>query len=216
MDGQLCYVRYDQRDKYEELSKEWEILSQHTLEETLYSKFIQTSVNDYIAITTSNDIKLKGDFVSDFELHKNKSGRVIPLSLQNYFINNIPINETIKNCTNIYDFCLGVKSIGKNRLIAFDKEKQIETSLQKINRYYISNKGIYILKRLPILENKTASMQLDIFGNVDDGTRESRIEANSLQTIFNTYIEKPFNEYDINYQYYIDRCNKIINQIIKI
>src|SRR5690606_36947150 len=105
--------------------------------------------------------------------------------LEQYYINDISVEKTIKEHTNIYDLCLGAKSIGEGKLIAFNKKDLSEIPLQKINRFYISNEGINILKRLPKLEKKTAMMQIDIFGNVDDGTRESEIEAGWQSTIFN-------------------------------
>jgi len=210
-DGCLSLVRYDQKDLYEKLSKEWELLSNHTLEETLYSKFIQTSVNDYIAITTDGKVKKKGDFTTEFELHKNKSARVVNLALEQYFINNVKPEEFIKNHNNIYDFCLGVKSIGKNKLIHYNTKTLEEIPLQKINRFYISNNGLNLLKKLPPLEGKKITKQLDIFGNVDDGIRESEIEAGWLSTIFNKFEEKQ--NYDINYQYYLNRIYKIINKL---
>jgi len=210
-DGCLSLVRYDQKDLYEKLSKEWELLSNHTLEETLYSKFIQTSVNDYIAVTTDGKVKKKGDFTTEFELHKNKSAKVVNLALEQYFINNVKPEEFIKNHKNIYDFCLGVKSIGKNKLIHYNTKTLEEILLQKINRFYISNNGLNLLKKLPPLEGKKITKQLDIFGNVDDGTRESEIEAGWLSTIFNKFEEKQ--DYNINYQYYLNRVYKIINQL---
>ena len=218
-DGLVTLFDKKLNDKYYEVCKAWEkqvgndILGQ--LEYQDYKLLVQTSVNDYIAIKSDDSFKTKGDFISDFELHKNKSARIMPLALQQYFINNISIEKFIKEHNNIYNFCLGVKSIGKNRLISLNKNTQIETDLQKINRYYISNTGVHILKKLPKLENKKALMQLNIFGNVDDGTREAEIEAGYVSTVFNRYIKKEMKEYNINYQYYINRCNKIISQIIK-
>lgn len=217
-DGIVCLFDKSLNDVYYKTCKEWEIkvgnddLGQ--LEYVDYKMLVQTSINDYIAVKLDGEVKTKGDFVSDFELHKNKSARVIPLALQEYFINNKSIEETIKNHENIFDFCLGVKSIGANKLVAFNKELQIEEDLQKINRYYISNKGVHILKRLPKLENKKALMQIDIFGNVDDGTREAEIEAGWLSTVYNKHNKnKSINDYDINYKYYIQKCQRIIDNI---
>jgi len=135
------------------------------------------------------------------------------MALQEYFVNKTPVKETIENHKNIYDFCLGTKSIGTNRLIHLEPIKGNEIKLQKINRYYISNNGWHLIKRLKPLENKKISRQLDIFGNENDGTRESEIEAGWLSTIFNKYIEKDINDYNICYKYYIDRAMKIINKI---
>lgn len=175
---------------------------------------MQTSVNDYLAIKIDDKIKTKGDFMTDFELHKNKSARIIPLALNEYYIKGTKPEDFVNNYTNIYDFCLGVKSIGQNKLYAFNKQEQTDIALQKINRYYVSNQGIHLIKRLPKLDNKRALMQIDIFGNVDDGTRESEIEAGYLTTIFNIYQQKrEFKEYDINYKYYLDNIYKIINSI---
>ncbi len=212
-DGCVSYVKYTQKDLYEDLCKQWEKLSRHTLEETLYSDLIQTSVNDYIAIKTNGELKAKGDFVTDFEIHKNKSAKIIPIALQNYYSKGIPIKETILNHTNIFDFCLGVKSIGTNRLIHLEPIKGNEIKLQKVNRYYISTNGWYLLKRLDALKTKRVSKQLDIFGNENDGTRESEVEATWLTTIYNRHVEKKITDYDINYKFYIEKAEKIIKSI---
>ena len=65
------------------------------------------------------------------------------------------------------------------------------------------------------LENKKGSGQLDIFGNIDDGTRESEVEAGWLTTIYNKHIIKNIEDYNIDYSFYIQKANKIINNIGK-
>lgn len=213
-DGLVCLFDKSLNDKYYEICKSWEKLVGNDnlgqLEYVDYKLLCQSSVNDYLAIKISGEVKTKGDYVSEFELHKNKSARIVPIALQKYYIEGIPVEKTIREHDNIYDFCLGVKSIGQNRLIAIDVKAQTETTLQKINRYYISNNGVNIVKRLPKLEGKKATQQLDIFGNINDGTREAEIEAGFVSTIFNKYIKKEMKDYNINYKYYIDRCNKIL------
>jgi hypothetical protein len=192
-DGIVSLFDKSLEELYYKLCKEWEIqvgnddLGQ--LEYQEYKLLIQTSVNDYITLKPNGVYKTKGDFTSEFELHKNKSAKIVPIALQEYFINKIPVEETIKNHTNIYDFCLGTKSIGQNKLVHFNKKNNTEIELQKINRFYISNEGFNLLKRLPPLEGKKISKQIDIFGNVDDGTRESEVEAGHLSVIFNKYIK---------------------------
>jgi hypothetical protein len=218
-DGIVCLFDKSKESIYNKVCKDWEkqvgndVLGQ--LEYQDYKLLAQVSVNSYLAVKTNSEIKKKNEFVTDFELHKNKSARIVPIALEAYFVNNIPVETTITNHSNIYDFCCGVKSIGKNRLIAIDVKKQLEYPLQKINRYYISNEGINIVKRLPKLESKRDTQQLDIFGNVNDGSRESEIEAGWKSTIFNKYVDVEMSKRDINYQYYIKRCYKIIDQIIK-
>jgi len=216
-DGVVCLFDKSLEDLYYKVCKEWEVKvgndKSGQLEYADYSLLVQTSVNSYLAIKTNGEVKTKSEFVSDFEIHKNKSARIIPLALQEYFVNKIPIRETINNHKNIFDFCLGTKSIGTNRLIHLEPIKGTEIKLQKINRYYVSNNGWHLLKRLKPLEKTKITRQLDIFGNENDGTRESEIEAGWLTTIYNRHIEKPINEYNINYKYYIDGAQKIIDKI---
>jgi len=216
-DGCVSYVGYDQKDLYECICNKWEKLSGHTLEETLYSALIQTSVNDYIALylDTNKDPKCKGDFVSDFEIHKNKSAKIVPIALQLYYSKGIEIEETILNHNNIFDFCCGTKSKSDSQLVHLDVKTNEELELQKVNRYYISKDGKNLLKRLKPLEGKKVTNQMDIFGLIDDGTREQEVEAGWLTTIYNKHVNKQIEEYNINYSYYIEKANKIINNIGK-
>ncbi len=222
-DGITCLFTKDLEDKYYSVCKEWELIVGNSdlgqLEFVDYKLLAQTSVNDYIAIKPDNSIKTKGDFVSDFELHKNKSARVVPLALQEYFKGNKDYKGFIENHINIFDFCLGVKSKGGAKFVSLDPITNTEVKLQKVNRYYISNKGTHLLKRLKALENKKAtiskiSRQLDIFGNLDTGIRESEVNAGWLSTIYNRHIvDKDIKDYDINYSFYINKVEKIIKSI---
>lgn len=119
-DGITAIVHKDKLSKMEEINAWWCEITKYELERTDYEKIIFSTVNDYIAIKKGYNeapankkadyIKKKGDFLTDFELHKNKSARVVPIALENYFVKGIPIEDTIKNHTNIYDFALRQKS----------------------------------------------------------------------------------------------------------
>lgn len=212
-DGCLSYVKYEQKELYERICKDWEKLSLHTLEETLYQTFIQTSVNDYLAIKSDGEIKTKGDFTSEFELHKNKSARIVPLALQAYFSKGTTVEQTILDHKNIYDFCLGSKSKSDSKLVHYNAKTNEETDLQKVNRYYISTDGSNLLKKMKALESKIKTYQLDIFGNINVGIREQEVNATWLSTIFNKYEKKEMKDYNINYDFYLVRCYKIIRLI---
>jgi len=219
-DGIVSLFDKNLNETYYQTCKEWELIVGNEdlgqLEYADYSLLVQTSVNDYLAIKVGESKpKCKGDFVSEFEIHKNKSARIIPLALQNYYSNKINIEETILKHDNIFDFCLGVKSKSDSKLIHSNPKTNEEIELQKINRYYISTDGFNLLKRMKPLENKKGSGQLDIFGNIDDGTRESEVEAGWLTTIYNKHIIKNIEDYNIDYSFYIQKANKIINNIGK-
>jgi len=198
-------------------------------------KIIAKDVNNYINIITDENIKFKGCFEIDRDYHKNHSKRIVPISLANYFINNIDINTTIYNHLfpetkysfaenyNIFDFCIGSKMKGQNELFKrYIKDfKVVDEPLARMNRYYVSNQGYELIKKLPPLEknyltetDKASSNQMNIFDIIEDvkiepKDRETNIEAGWKCTLFNKYEEK--NNYDINYNYYIEECNKIIN-----
>lgn len=216
-DGIVCLFDKDLESKYNEICNNWEKIVGNDVNGRLefadYSFLAQTSVNDYIAQTTKGEVKKKGDFMTEFELHKNKSKAIIPIALENYFIYNIPIEDTVMYHENIYDYCAAVKGNSDSTYYLIDQKTGSKTKVQKINRYYISNSNTILIKELPKLENKIATNQIDIFGDIDTGERITRIEADQNITIFNKYEQKPMLAYQINYQYYINECYKIINKI---
>jgi hypothetical protein len=199
-DGVLCYLHKDKKEIYEELSTKWEQLVNHTLEATYYTKFIQTSVNDYIAIEKgTNKAKYKGDFEIEKELHKNKSNSIIPIAMKEYFINGKSIEDTITNHTNIFDFCIGMRSKSDSYFTSRDNNNNTK-KLSKTIRYYISNKGLTLHK------------------NYNDG-RQSFLNVHPQKgrswyaTMFNVYIKKDIADYNINYNYYIWKARKEIAKI---
>lgn len=214
-DGLTCYFPEEKEELYYQICKDWEIkvgndkLGQ--LEYTDYDLFAQTSVNDYLALKPDGKTKHKGDFLIDYEIHKNKSRRIVGIALNNYFIKNIPVEKTIKNHNNIFDFCCAVRAVGGAELYLMNQKTTSEEKQQKTCRYYVSNSDTVLVKRMKPLENKTPTNQLDIFGDIDDGTRQSKVEAGYNQTLFNQYEKKE--DYNINYNYYIDKTMDIINKI---
>ncbi len=216
-DGILCLFSNKLMDSYKRICSNWEIQvgnsSMGNLEFTQYSFMVQTSVNDYLAVKLDGVSKCKGDFVTNFELHKNKSGRIIPLALNEYFIKNTSPEVFIRSHENIYDFCFGVKAKGEGKLVLFDDKTSSTSPLQKINRYFVSNTGHQMYKQLPKLEDKKISRQLDIFGNVSDGTRNISIQAGYKSTILNNVSSKLAKDYDISYEFYILKVKNIINSI---
>lgn len=206
-DGITYIIDRDQLDIVDETARKWEELSGLFLEDAYYDLMVIRNVNNYLAVDTDGNAKYKGLFEidkavgSEPAVHKNNSYRIIPIALSEYFINNIPVEQTIKNHDNIYDFCAGVRAKGKDWYFEYTKVINGEIESQKLSktiRYFISNEGGIIYKC-----------------NVDG--RKEYTEAHPLkgiywkQTLFNTYYDS--NDYDINYQYYIRECNKVIDII---
>ena len=198
-DGLETMIPRQYVDKYMEICERWEKITNLELEHDKYSKIILGDVNNYIAITEDGKSKCKGRFeFANLAMHKNKSFLVIPEAIHAYFVDGIKPEDYIKSVTNIFNFCGGVKIKGdwsfyQHKIV--DGEYLVE-KLQHTIRYFISNTGTKVIKK-----NNTDS-------------REIQIEAGKwMQTLMIDYIEKPFTEYDINYDYYLDKINKEIRDL---
>ena len=167
-----------------------------------YTQFLwiaQTSVNDYIAMKTDGELKLKGDFTIDYELHKNKSRRIVPIALQAYYRDRIPVEETIRNHTNIYDFCIRQKSSKDFHYEGISNKKK--TVYNKLIRYYVSVEGEKILK----VKNPECTTR---------AAKVSQVEAGLWKmTVCNKMGDVNHHLKNINFSYYIEQANKIIYKI---
>ena len=81
-----------------------------TFEFNEYKKMVIRDVNNYSAQYMDGNIKHKGAFEIDKELHKDPSMKIVPIALEKYFFEGIPINETINSHSNIYDFLFKIKN----------------------------------------------------------------------------------------------------------
>ena len=132
-------------------------------------------------------------------MHKDHSMRIVPIALREYFINNKPIVETIKNHENIFDFCLRMKTRADCKgFYQYYKNGKLEYQLlPRTTRYYISKPSI----------NSGVLLK-----NFSDNKKNS-VNAGFMVTLFNKYEEKEINNYNIDYNFYIAETNKIINAI---
>lgn len=198
-DGLTVSIPVEYKRLYWEICQEWEVKTKLVLEYIAYSQMIIRDVNSYIAVSKQGKIKYKGTFVpvdemiKNGEYHKNFSQNAVTLAVNDYFLKGISVEESLKNNNNIYDFCKTFNATHEWTCETIDLDGNIEIQ-QKTNRYYISKNG------------KT-------FRKLKD-ERIIEIEAGGTKvTIFNKYEEKPFNEYNIDYDYYITECYKIIHKI---
>ena len=223
-DGLETMIPKKYMDQYYEICEEWEQITQLALEHDTYKKLIMRDVNNYIALTTYKEVdkekfasikqespyykflehqgryfyaatKCKGAFeFTDLALHKNKSYKIIPETIYNYFIHGIQPETFIKTNKNIFDFCAGKKIIGDWKFYAEYPEHR--EALQKTIRYYVSNIGAKLVK-----ENFT-------------DRRRSLLEAGPwYQTLYLKHTKANFSKYDINYTYYLKKINDEINKL---
>tara|TARA_R110000796_G_scaffold114269_2_gene225964 strand:+ start:2173 stop:4134 length:1962 start_codon:yes stop_codon:yes gene_type:complete len=212
-DGIVIHYPDELEDEVNRIHKEWEDLTLYILEDTSYAQIIFRDVNNYIAEIIDEKtkarikMKFKGCFEFDPELHKNNSQRIVPIAIMEYLINGVPIVDTITNPgyefvnsrgkkekTTIYDYCKGVKKMKQTYGYVFISPTNRIDIPDKVVRFYISNSGIKMYKLYD-----------------EDGDR--------MSTICKGYCVEPFmdfherEDYNIDYNYYINECNKIIEPV---
>jgi hypothetical protein len=198
-DGVTILIKKSLIDKMHEINKWWCEITQYELERTDYKKIIFSTVNDYLAIQTNGDVKKKGDFLTDFELHKNKSARIVPIALEKYFVDDIPVEETIRNHSNIYDFCLRQKATKDFHYEGIDKSKG-KTVYNKLVRYYVSVNGEKLFKvKNPDCTTNAAPI--------------SQVEAGEWLVTVCNYLPPNSKLDNVNYKYYIEKANNMLYKI---
>jgi len=136
-DGILLFIPESSLDDVRSISREWEAITGFQLEETQYDLYVRSDVNNYIARKLNGEIKLKGRFVPmgayldiDMKLDMPRdpiTGKykpikgllkgfkfpIVAISLIKYYLEGIPIQDTIKNHRDIFDFCFSQKTAKK-------------------------------------------------------------------------------------------------------
>ena len=167
-----------------------------TYEMNEYDRMVIRDVNNYSARYLDGGIKHKGAFEIDKELHKDPSMRIVPIALEKYFFEGVPIRETIHNHNNIYDFCLRLKvNKSVDALYEHLENSELKSDLLGNNiRYYVSVKGGSLVKKF-----------------INNNDKRIGVNVGFIVTIFNKYEEKEMKDYNIDYNFYISECSKIIN-----
>lgn len=211
-DGLFVLLKKDVYSKVNSICREWEQLTKLTLEEDRFKAMYQYAINDYFAITEDNKVKEKGMFITAVKLGKGLTPKIIPKAVISFFKDGIPVEDTIKNCTDIRDFLMSEKT-GKQWHIEYMNEEQ-----QRTNRFYASTNGGYLWKW-----KDTGHKEGEIITYTEPYVGERRYKASARQyqnmltasgvTLLNKFDDKPIEERKINYRYYIMEAYKIIRDL---
>ncbi len=200
-------------DLFSKICKKWEALTQLELEFVDYKKMVISDVNNYISVDINGKVKTKGKYeYKDIPLHKNKSHAIIPRAVHDYWVKGIPVEKTIREHTNIFDFCAGVKASKSDvkgaswyEMYKVEKGKLGITKLSKTVRYFISKEGGTLIKKY---EDKS-------FAQVEAPIMKGKKLIKEWKT---TYFNKSYkaDDYKIDYSYYIYHSRNWINDIQQI
>ncbi len=183
-DGIELSLPDSKRDVYntiiQTVEKEFNIEFEHEKYKFIHYK----TVNDYIALTEKDKIKVKGEFIYEKVLDGSNEFLIIPIAIKEYFVNGIPVEQTILNHKNIFDFTCAKKINRDYRLFYLDQPQQ------QLNRFYCSKQGAYLYKQ-----------------KRDKTTREHVFKESAVKIMNNIPKEFPL---DIDYQYYITSARNTI------
>jgi hypothetical protein len=211
-DGTLVHCPKDKIDKYHEISlqiaKEFQVEWEFCLLDGIFfsntNTYLSSIKEEYMLDENLNKINVKSEgklkrkgkyfrYDKDIPLGDSVDELIIPKALEAYFINNIQPEDFISNPEkfnhSIYDYCKSNK-ISKQYSVYHFGEIQ-----QNLNRYYFSKKGAYLYKQ----KNGHGTMQ--------------HVNVGQPVIIFNNYENKPWIDYNINYNYYISKTNSIISEL---
>ena len=168
-------------------------------------------------------IKTKGMFITEVLLGKGLSPKIIPEAIIKYFVDGIPVEDTVKGCTDIKKFLMSEKT-GKQWHVEYMNQE-----IQRTNRFYASTDGAYLWKWKGIGEhyawNPSELSDMAYWSLIQEGKDpynpplipdtkqyQNMLTASGV-TLLNTFDEKPIEDRKINYRYYLRECYKIIEDL---
>uniref|UniRef100_A0AAU8MK58 DNA polymerase n=1 Tax=Geladintestivirus 1 TaxID=3233133 RepID=A0AAU8MK58_9CAUD len=201
-DGIVIKLPNDKRDVFIDITNRWNEANKMKADGEEYKLLVRRDVNNYLDVQKDDTQEFKGDLDPNMyrkDLSKGYNAPIVAKAVARYFIDNIPIMETLTNATDILDFCK-TQNVGKQFELVYDivnkDTKEINTIVtQSQCRFYVSKQGVILQKRHRV----TGAL--------------SRLAAGSVVTILNSLNDIPITERNIDYKYYYEECFKIINPI---
>ena len=198
-DGLFVLRKKKDEQKFKDVCKWWENLTRLELEEDRFERFYQFAINDYLGVIEGYKdsknpklLKKKGLFIDSVTLGKGMQPMIIPKAINANLADNIPVEETIRNCKNINEFITYQKVDKKFTVQYMDK------FITHINRYYVSTNGGYLYK-CEVEDGKIIK-----FANM--------LTASGVTLCNDITAIKEFPR-NINYKYYIKEANKILAKL---
>ena len=198
-DGLFVLRKKKDEQKFKDVCKWWENLTKLELEEDRFERFYQFAINDYLGVLEGYKdsknpklLKKKGLFIDSVTLGKGMQPMIIPKAINANLADNIPVEETIRNCKDINEFITYQKVDKKFTVQYMDK------FITHINRYYVSTNGGYLYK-CEVEDGKIVK-----FANM--------LTASGVTLCNDITAIKEFPR-NINYKYYIKEANKILAKL---
>lgn len=143
-DGILIKLR-NNRAHVERICQEWQDRTGMVLEYDEYVKVIQRDVNNYILIDKHGNYKSKGAYVKKLnDLDYNLP--IVNEAVVNYFVRNVPIEQTVNNCHDLHKFQQIVKVTGNYDCAFHGLDKLSDKTLRVFASINVADRGVFKVK----------------------------------------------------------------------
>lgn len=200
-DGIVIKLYDSKRDIFNQIANNWKQYTGLGADSEEYRCYINRDINNYLLQETNGKVGYKGDFNPKMyirDLSKGYDAPIVAKAVENYFLDNKPIMDTLHECTDILDFCK-TQNIGKNyhvEVVKIVDDEIVHVPYQRYVRFYVSTDGEVIEK----VHNTDSSIK-------------SRLAAGERVTILNTLDDVDIANRHISYKYYYQEALKIIDPI---
>lgn len=200
-DGIVIKLYDDKVDTFNNIANNWKSYTGLDADSEEYRCYINRDINNYLIQELNGKISYKGDFNPKMyirDLSKGYNAPIVAKAVENYFLYNKPVMDTLRECTDVLEFCKS-QNIGKNyhvEVVAVIDGEIKRIPYQRYVRYYVSTDGEVIEK----------------VHNSDSNIR-SRLAAGERVTILNTLDDLDISNRHISYKYYYQEALKIIDPI---
>lgn len=210
---------------FETILKDWQKATNLALETSKFTKLCVRDVNNYVGYRASNEVKSKGDYELEKELHKDNSMKIVRQAVLAYFEKGTLVETTIGQCREIGPFLIA-KRAKKGRLEYREAAggELVVTKCPKVVRYYISKSGGSLVKITKATEKQQKKItvgpnQTSLFDDVKTVSesiqmRIQDIHSGCRETLFNLWVEKDWDSYNLDVQFYVREANKLINAVV--
>lgn len=195
-DGIVVKLYKKDKAKFDDITKRWLDITKLGADSEEYNCYINRDINNYLVQELNGKITYKGAFNPKMYLRDLSKGYDMPIvaqAVENYFLYNKPILETLYDCRNILDFCK-TQNVGRQFHVEYT-EGNVRNLMQRNVRFYVTNKGGIIEK-------------------VNDNTgARNGLCAGKQVVVLNTLDDLRIEYRNINYSYYYQEALKIIDPI---
>ena len=201
-DGIMIEFDDSQYDSVQEILTEWQSRTGFELEEDSIAQIAQKDVNNYVEVQPSGKFKCKGGYLvrgisPAGAFNVNNNATIVAKALVEYFVHGTPVEKTIGDCDDIFQFQIIAKAGAKYRE-AYHMVDGDKVPVQKVNRIYATSDPRYG-KLYKVKAENDAEAKIEML------PEHCIIDNDNHLTIA-----------DVDKQFYIDMAKKRINDFMGI